>query len=149
MTSRTPSPREDFAAYADRAWPRLVRTAHLLTGDPQTAQELARTTLADTYARRRRTPRDDADFYVRRTLVRQYLRRARRFARGGGERAPLFQALGRLSPRQRVVLVLRHGEHLAEAEIAEVLGCSVGAVRSYGRRGLSVLGALPVSGVRR
>ncbi|MFI5687263.1 sigma factor-like helix-turn-helix DNA-binding protein [Streptomyces sp. NPDC051636] len=149
MTPRTPSPREDFAAYAAHAWPRLFGTAHLLTGDPHAAQELARATLADTYARRRRTPRDDADFYVRRTLVRRYLRRARRLARGDGERAPLFQALGRLGPRQRVVLVLRHGEHLAEAEIAELLGCSAGAVRSYARRGLSALGALPVPGVRR
>ncbi|MGW2640840.1 sigma factor-like helix-turn-helix DNA-binding protein [Streptomyces sp. NPDC001348] len=149
MTPRPPSPREDFAAYADRAWPRLYRTAHLLTGDPRAARELARTTLADTYARRRRMPRDDADFYVRRTLVRRYLRHARRLTRGAGERPLLFQALGRLGRRQRVVLVLRHGEHLAEAEIAEVLGCSVGAVRSYARRGLSALGPLPVSGVGR
>ncbi|BAC72137.1 hypothetical protein AQJ43_19970 [Streptomyces avermitilis] len=145
MTPQPPSPREDFAAYAAHAWPRLVRTAHLLTGDPHEAADLARTALADAYARRRRIPRDDADFHVRRTLVRAHLRRRR----PAPAPAPLARALAALPARQRVVLVLRHGEGLAEAEIAETLGCSVGTVKSYARRGLAALSALPLSGVPR
>ena len=39
-------------------------------------------------------------------------------------------ALGRLSPKLRVPLVLRHVEGLSYEEIAEVLGCSMGTVAS-------------------
>lgn len=55
-------------------------------------------------------------------------------AAGGQEQAVLARqieaALGRLSPKLRVPLVLRHIEGLAYDEIAEVLGCSLGTVCS-------------------
>ncbi|MEW2076750.1 sigma factor-like helix-turn-helix DNA-binding protein [Streptomyces sp. NPDC013433] len=108
----------DFAGYAHDRWPRLVVTARLLTEDARDAGELARRTLVRVCARWRRIPRNDVDFHVRRSLVRAHLRgRARRT---GG--------------RRRVVLVLRYWEGLGEAEIAQVLGCSVGAVRAVLRR---------------
>ncbi|MFI2375860.1 sigma factor-like helix-turn-helix DNA-binding protein [Streptomyces sp. NPDC018964] len=108
----------DFAGYAHDRWPRLVVTARLLTEDARDAGELARRALVRVCARWRRIPRDDVDFHVRRSLVRAHLRgRARR---AGG--------------RRRVVLVLRYWEGLGEAEIAQVLGCSVGAVRAVLRR---------------
>ncbi|MET7294505.1 sigma factor-like helix-turn-helix DNA-binding protein [Streptomyces griseoloalbus] len=107
----------DFAAYARDRWPRLVATARLLTDDPGAAEELARHTLVRVCARWRRIPRNDVDFHVRRCLVRGYLRGHRT----GG--------------RRRVVPVLRYWEGLGEAEIAQVLGCSVGAVRAVVRRG--------------
>ncbi|MFE9449202.1 sigma-70 family RNA polymerase sigma factor [Streptomyces sp. NPDC006739] len=143
QASHSPSPREDFTAYATEAWPRLLRTARLLTGDPDEAADLARAALAETYARRRRVPRDDADFHVRRTLVRLHGRR--RPTRRRRPLTALGRALADLPVRQRVVLVLRHGDGLTESEIAEVLGCSQGAVTSYARRGLAALsaGSLP------
>ncbi|MFF8030028.1 sigma factor-like helix-turn-helix DNA-binding protein [Streptomyces sp. NPDC016626] len=107
----------DFARYARDRWPRLVATARLLTEDAGAAEELARRTLVRVCARWRRVPRNDVDFHVRRSLVRAYLRGRR----AGG--------------RRRVVLVLRHWEGLGEAEIAQLLGCSVGAVRAWVRRG--------------
>ncbi|MEU6261265.1 sigma factor-like helix-turn-helix DNA-binding protein [Streptomyces sp. NPDC047043] len=78
-------------------------------------------------ARWRRVPRNDVDFHVRRCLVRGHLRRLR----------------GRRAARRRAVLVLRIREGLADAEIAQLLGCSVGAVRAHARHGLKAVGADP------
>ncbi|MET9670307.1 sigma factor-like helix-turn-helix DNA-binding protein [Streptomyces sp. NPDC006475] len=134
-----PSPRDDFTTYAALTWPWLSRAAHLMTADPRAAEELARGTLAETYARRRRIPRGDADFHVRRTLVRRHLRRAGRRGADTGQCAPLLRALAGMPARQRVVLVLRHGEGLSDAETAQVLGCSSRAVTAHLRRGLAAL----------
>ncbi|WP_328439537.1 hypothetical protein OHA71_25030 [Streptomyces sp. NBC_00444] len=127
-------PRIDFAAYARARQPRLVTTALLLCGDPREAAELVRNTLVGVCARWRRIPRDDVDFYVRRSLVREYLRRARR------REAPDQEGLGALSARQRAVLVMLYWEGLGETEVAQTLGCSAGAVRGHARRGLTALG---------
>lgn len=48
----------------------------------------------------------------------------------------LWVALGGLSARQRAVVVLRYYEGLTEPQTAEVLGCSVGAVKSHASRAL-------------
>ncbi|MEV5931884.1 sigma factor-like helix-turn-helix DNA-binding protein [Streptomyces sp. NPDC052079] len=107
----------DFDVYARGVWPRLVATARLLTEDSRAGEELARRTLVRVCARWRRIPRNDVDFHVRRCLVRGYLR------------------THRIGGRRRAVLVLRHWSGLGEPEIAQVLGCSVGAVRALLRRG--------------
>lgn len=120
---------DDFAPYAHTSLPRLRTTAHLLSGTPGApgeATELTRRTLVRVCARWRRIPRDDVDFYVRRSLVEEYLRGAR----GRTRRAKA----------QRAVLVLLHWEGLREPEIAQLLGWSSGAVRSRARRGLAVHG---------
>jgi RNA polymerase sigma factor (sigma-70 family) len=54
-------------------------------------------------------------------------------------RHALVEALGTLPPRQRAVLVLRYWEQFSEAETAEMLGCSVGTIKSTASRGLSRL----------
>jgi RNA polymerase sigma-70 factor (sigma-E family) len=54
-------------------------------------------------------------------------------------RDALVRALGQLPPQQRTVVVLRYWEQLTEAETAEVLGCSTGAVKSAASRGLQRL----------
>ncbi|MGV9557027.1 sigma factor-like helix-turn-helix DNA-binding protein [Streptomyces sp. NPDC003522] len=117
----------DFATYARTHWSRLIVTARLLTDDPGAAEELVRRTLVRTGARWRRVPRDDRDFHVRRCLVRGHLRRLR----------------GRRAARRRAVLVLRVWEGLEHAEIAQLLGCSAGAVRARLRHGLKAAGADP------
>ncbi|MER7193838.1 sigma factor-like helix-turn-helix DNA-binding protein [Streptomyces flaveolus] len=116
----------DFAAYARTHWSRMVATARLLTDDPGAAEELVCTTLVRMSARWRRVPRNDVDFHVLRCLVQGYLRRRRR---------------GRRTARRRAVLVLRIREGLTDAEIAQVLGCSAGAVRAHARHGLRAAGA--------
>ncbi|MHC5903913.1 sigma factor-like helix-turn-helix DNA-binding protein [Streptomyces sp. S6] len=126
-----PYPHDDFAAYVRSNQKRLVTTALLLCLERGGAVELVRDTLVRTHARWRRIPRDDVDFYVRRFLVKRYLRR-----RSGARRGEL----ARLSARQRVVLVLLYREGLGEVETAQVLGCSVGAVRGRAQRGLAVCG---------
>ncbi|MER5938198.1 sigma factor-like helix-turn-helix DNA-binding protein [Streptomyces sp. NPDC001928] len=115
----------DFATYARTHWPRLVVTARLLTDDDGAARELVRRTLARMCVWWRRVPRDDVDFHVRRCLVRGHLRRLR----------------GRRAARRRTVLVLRFWEGLTDAETAQVLGCSAGAVRAQVRQGLRASGA--------
>jgi RNA polymerase sigma factor (sigma-70 family) len=55
------------------------------------------------------------------------------------DRDLLLRALASLPPRQRAVLVLRYFDDLPEAEIAEVLGCSLGTVKSHCARALSRL----------
>ncbi|QFQ98851.1 SigE family RNA polymerase sigma factor [Streptomyces phaeolivaceus] len=161
-----PGPPEggDFAAYTTAAWPRLVRTAHMLTGDFHEAEDLVQTTLAKVYARWRRIPRDDVDFYVRRSLVNNNISRVRKrrvahlltpflpervherhagHADSIAQRAAVTQALAELSARQRSVLVLRFWEDLSENEIAQLLGCSLGTVKTHVRRGLQALRAHP------
>ncbi|AOR33626.1 hypothetical protein BFF78_23430 [Streptomyces fodineus] len=117
---------DDFAAYARTCWPRLLRTAWLLTGDLPDADDLARRTLIRVYGRWRRVPRNDVDFHVRRQLVRSWLRRP--------------WPLGRRADRRRAVLVLRYGEGLPDAQIGQLLGVSTGAVRHIGKRGVKAAG---------
>ena len=53
---------------------------------------------------------------------------------GREDRAPpssdVLEALARLTPEQRAVVVLRHYEDLSETQVAALLGCSVGTVKS-------------------
>jgi RNA polymerase sigma factor (sigma-70 family) len=53
--------------------------------------------------------------------------------------AVVRQALAGLSRQQRAVLVLRYCEDLPEAEVAELLGCSVGTVKTHAHRGMAAL----------
>lgn len=54
-------------------------------------------------------------------------------------RAPLLDALHRLSPHQRAVIVLRYFHDLSEVETARLLGCGIGTVKSSTARALERL----------
>lgn len=58
------------------------------------------------------------------------------------DRDQVVTALRRLSERQRACLVLRHYEDRSESEIAEILGISIGSVRTHVHRGMAALGRL-------
>ena len=129
----------------------MVRLAFLIVGSEEVAEELVQ----DTFVRVR-APVEDVDqpvAYLRRAVVnacrnhhrhRDVERRgAVRLAGGEAAVAPeldhLADALGRLPTRQRAVLVLRYYLGCSEAEIAGMLGCRPGTVKSLASRGLAAL----------
>ena len=134
----------------------LLATATLLAGSRPAGEDLLQAAL-ERVMRRWSRVHGDPEGYVRRTLyhlaVDQWRLRRRRppdvhlavdppVADGAGQvqlRHALVQAMGQLPPRQRAVLVLRYWEQLSEVEAAEVLGCSVGTVKSSASRGLARL----------
>lgn len=143
-------------AFVEAAWTRHLRLAVLLTGDRWRGEELLQDTLVNIYARwRRLAGHDDLHAYLRRAMVNNNTsmwRRRRRErlvaevpdhpARPDGrhpDSAELRAALLTLSPRQRAVVVLRHYEDLPEREIARLLGCTVGTVKSQHARAIARL----------
>ncbi|GAQ58569.1 RNA polymerase sigma-E factor [Streptomyces acidiscabies] len=152
---------EQFQEFVRARWTRLVRTAYLLTGDPHHAEDLTQTALAKAYRSWRRVSRADSpEAYVRRMLVtcnndRFRKRRVRESLTAAPpdtvayadhpveDRGPLLTALAELPDRQRAVVVLRYWEDLSESEVAEVLGCSQGTVKSQASKGLAKLRSHP------
>ena len=151
-------PEESFRAYVSGRITALSRVAFLLTGDRHHAEDLVQVTLVRLARHWERVAgAGDPDRYVRRTMYSQHVSLWRRRWRGVDLRAEppetavpdtaadvvralvVRQALARLAPRQRAVLVLRYFEDLTEAETAEVLGCSVSTVKSQSRDALARL----------
>jgi RNA polymerase sigma-70 factor (sigma-E family) len=146
--------RETFDAFARSRMSELLRFGHVLTGDPHGAADLVQDALERTVlAWPRILRKDDPEGYVRRVMVTRQVsvwRRLRRerlvsdppdtpYDEPAGHDAALWQELGALPPRQRAVLVLRYYEDLTEAQTAEILGCSVGTVKSQSSRALARL----------
>jgi RNA polymerase sigma-70 factor (sigma-E family) len=163
---RSPEGFEEFVAIAS---PRLLRTAFLLTRDAGHAEDLLQTALARAWRAWNRID-GDPEPYVRRIIVNSHATWWRRRWRGEeptaelperlgespqnavDEREWLWQALGRLPRRQRTVLVLRFYEDLTEAQVAGLLGCSVGTVKSQASKALAKLrldDTITFEGVRR
>ncbi|HST64510.1 MAG TPA: SigE family RNA polymerase sigma factor [Mycobacteriales bacterium] len=148
---------EDFREFVAARSPALLRTAFLLVGDRALAEDLVQSALAKAYRHWGRvTAAGDPEAYVRRIMVNERRSWWRRNPgrevlgpvpeRGGtdefaglDERAAIWQAVLRLPPRTRAVLVLRYWEDLSEAQIAHILDCSVGTVKSQASRGLRKL----------
>jgi RNA polymerase sigma-70 factor (sigma-E family) len=148
----------EFAAYMAARQPALLRTAYLLTGDPHTAEDLVQTALAKLYLSWDKvTRRDSLDGYVRRILVnehnslwrRPWKRRETTSDRLPEQEAPrqrghdgdLWDFVQSLPRKQRATVVLRYYEELSEAETADVLGVSVGTVKSQTSRALAAMRA--------
>ncbi|MEW9550267.1 SigE family RNA polymerase sigma factor [Nonomuraea sp. NPDC050783] len=137
----------------------LVRTAYLLVGDPHLAEDLLQSVLANVVGQWPKLVRDgNPEAYTRRALVNQYISWRRRprpespsatlpehgFSpvEAALDRLVLRRALARLTRKQRAVIVLRYWEDLTEAQTAEVLGCSVGTVKSQTHHALARLRTL-------
>jgi RNA polymerase sigma-70 factor, ECF subfamily len=147
-----------FTAFVAARSSSLLRTAYLLTGDHGLAEDLLQTALTKTYlAWARIRDRDAVEAYVRQTMITTQTSWWRRRWHGemptetlpestydaatatSDERVRVFPHLLALPARQRAVVVLRYYEDLPEAEIARLLGCTPGTVKSQAYRALATL----------
>lgn len=147
----------DFREFVEARSKTLMRSAFLLAGgDRHAAEDLLQTALAKAAGRWRSI--ENPESYVRQVMYRQQVswwrlkwpRHETRMAEPpdrpgeGGIAAvelkvTVRDAMARLTPRQRAVLLLRFFEDLPEREVARLLDCSVGTVRSTTHRSLARL----------
>ena len=141
------SDEESFRAWAGERQLALLRTAILLTGDHHRAEDLVQEALTKVALRWRRLAAGNPEGYARQVIVRDNISWWRKRRREivtddpGGSVVPdgaadvdrrmlLDRALGRLTPRQRAVVVLRYYDDLTVADTAELLGVAAGTVKS-------------------
>ncbi|WP_433081744.1 SigE family RNA polymerase sigma factor [Dactylosporangium sp. CA-052675] len=150
-----------FEEFVEARLQALLRYAVMLTGDPHTAQDLVQETMIRAQLKWWRIAAADMpERYVKRMITNAYvdlhrgswLRRVALrgvevdtgvpepdHADGHAERDQMWLWLGRLPRQQRAALVLRYYEGLTDGEIAEVMRCPVGTVRSWISRALATL----------
>lgn len=151
-----------FATVFSEHHRRAVRLAYLLTSDADQAEDIVAEAFAKVYVRWSKGEVRDVGAYLRRAVAneansklrRRYLERmvtqrrsgddrgVRRVDDGAADRDEVWGAIQRLPDRQRKAVVLRYYEDLSEADTAEMLGCSVGTVKSQVSRGLARLQGL-------
>jgi RNA polymerase sigma-70 factor (sigma-E family) len=150
---------DEFTAYVAASSARLRRTAFLICGDWQHAEDAVQNAMVKLYVSWARVrDRESLDGFVRTTLIRGLIDEGRRPWRrerpvevlpdradsgsgrsGSDDRMTMLSALAGVPPRQRAVLVLRFYEDRDVAEAARLLGCSEGTVKSQTARGLARL----------
>ncbi len=145
----------EFTAFVEQASPGLIRMAYALTGSADAAHELVQASLVKTYVAWPRIRDGEALAYTRRIVTNQRIdtwrstrkevtspevpdRRVEADA-GAEHRDEIVRLLGRLPEQQRKVVVLRYYNDLPERAVADLLGISVGAVKSAASRGLAAL----------
>ena len=148
-----------FDAFVRESSPALARLAFLLTGDRQLGEDLVQTALSKVLPHWSRiVAGGDPGPYVRTVMVRTAIGWRRRrwngekpantlpeptaacdFSAALDTRERLRAVLSTLPIRQRAVVVLRFYEDRSETEVAQLLGCSVGTVKSQAAKALSKL----------
>lgn len=147
-----------YLEYVNARVPALRRLAYSLSGDDHQADDLVQETLTKLYLRwQRASAADNVDAYVHSMLVRNFIDEKRRgwwrvrlpgalperpVAETGTsheDRTVLRDALSKVPPRQQAVLVLRFLHDLTVDDVAEILNCSAGTVKSQSARGLEAL----------
>ncbi|MBC3840131.1 SigE family RNA polymerase sigma factor [Streptacidiphilus sp. 4-A2] len=149
----------EFSTFVARRSPQLARLAEQLTGDPHQADDLVQSALERAYPRWRRLQARDPAASVQRILVDEHRSSRRRvtanrelpvgrfperagpgdLADGQAQRSLLLGALGKLTPREQSVLLLRFYADHSEAQIAAELGIMPGTVKSTAHRALAKL----------
>jgi RNA polymerase sigma-70 factor (sigma-E family) len=148
--------RSTFPEYVRSRSVRLRRAAYLICRDWDLADDLLQTALTKAWTAWPRIS-GDPDPYVYRIMIntrRSWWQRRWRdevptermpetavgdSADDVDRRTLLWEALGQLSDRQRAVIVLRYFEDLTEEQVAEILGCTVGSVKSHAHRAMTRL----------
>lgn len=158
---------EDFTDFVAARWSSLYRLAYLLAGSPTGAEDLLQTTLEKAYVRWARIGQMEfPEAYVRKMLATTATSSGRRAWLGERpsaempesrdrshempvlDRALLWPIVCALPARQRAVIVLRFYEDLTEAQIADVLGCAPGTVKSQASAAMTALRrALTATGI--
>ena len=161
------SAEQDFVEFVAARWTSLFRLAYLLTASPTAAEDLLQTTLEKAYGSWARISRMDyPEAYLRRMLTNALVSSRRRawlrevssdslpetmadaIEVGVLDRSLLWPLVCALPVRQRAVIVLRYYEDLTEAQIADVLGCAPGTVKSQTSAAMKALRrALAAAGV--
>jgi RNA polymerase sigma-70 factor (sigma-E family) len=152
---------EEFTSFVVAHQARLRRVAYLMCGDWQLASDYVQDALMRVY---RHWPRlrseQSAHGYARKAVVSVVIDAKRRKASTevpvdsvadrldgqdavstSADRDLLSRCLAQVAPRQRACLVLRYYDDLSVSEVATVLGCSEGTVKSQTARGLETLQA--------
>jgi RNA polymerase sigma-70 factor (ECF subfamily) len=149
---------DSYRDFVAARWRPLLRTAYLLTGDAGRAEDLLQTALSRLWLVWPRVQGDAPEAYVRKILANTSASWWRRrwhgetptetlpdlvglddLAGAASARDEMRLALAVLTPRQRAVVVLRYAEDMSEQQVAEVLGVSVGTVKTLAFRGLARL----------
>jgi RNA polymerase sigma-70 factor (sigma-E family) len=131
---------EEFVEFAGAVAPRLQGMAFLLCGDWHTAEDLVQATLVKVFVSWRRIRRQEASHaYATRALVNTYLAHKRLRRTGEIPTSELPERAAELPPKGRSVVVLRYWADLSVDQVAAVLGCSPGAVKSQSARALDKL----------
>jgi RNA polymerase sigma-70 factor (sigma-E family) len=149
---------QQLADYVSARWPALVRYATVVAGDAAEGEELAQAALVRVASRWwLLRDRDNIDAYVHTAIVRGHLNLRQRLrnreqrvadpptiavsdpTEGISRGLDIRRALAALPPRQRAVLALRYLDDLSEAQTAQVLGCSIGTVKSQASKALATL----------
>lgn len=145
---------DGFTHWAAGVERQLLRSAYLLTGDLQRAEDLVQEALVKVALRWRRLRGANPTAYARTIIARDHIsfwrRRRREVSVATTTDTPdvtsdpdnamvVRRALDRLTAAQRAVVVLRHFDDLTERETAEVLGVSIGTVKSQNSAALARL----------
>lgn len=145
---------DEFAEFAAAATPGLLRTAWLISGNAAQAEDLVQSAMVKVYVRWGKLRHGQPRAYARKCILNDHIdshRRGKRettvsalpeqhhFDREPEDTSHIVQLLATLPTRERQVVVMRHYAGLTEAEVTDLLGVSLGTVKSSGSRGLARL----------